>query len=105
MYNQTSILRTMELALGLRPMTHFDAGARPMFGSFSLSPNTQPYSVINPKIPLTDRNPGQTASAAESARMDFSDADRADDDALNDVLWRAIKHTEPPVPTRSAFGQ
>jgi DNA-binding beta-propeller fold protein YncE len=105
MYNQTSILRTMELALGLRPMTHFDAGARPMFGSFSQSPNTQPYSVISPKIPLTDRNPGHTASAAESARMDFSDADRADDDALNDVLWRAIKHTEPPVPTRSAFGQ
>jgi DNA-binding beta-propeller fold protein YncE len=105
MYNQTSILRTMELVLGMRPMTHFDAGARPMFGSFSQSPNTQPYSVINPKISLTDRNPGHTASAAASARMDFSDADRADDDELNAVLWRAIKHTEPPVPTRSAFAQ
>jgi DNA-binding beta-propeller fold protein YncE len=103
MYNQTSVLRTMELALGMRPMTHFDAGARPMFGSFSQSPNTQPYSVINPKIPLTDRNPGHGSGTGASARMDFSDADRADDDELNDVLWRAIKHTEPPAPTRSAF--
>jgi DNA-binding beta-propeller fold protein YncE len=105
MYNQTSILRTMELALGMRPMTHFDAGARPMFGSFSQKPNTQPYSAINPKIPLTDRNPAHGSGTAESARMDFSDADLADDDQLNDVLWRAIKHSDPPVPTRSAFGQ
>jgi len=105
MYNQTSVLRTMELALGLRPMTHFDAGARPMFGSFSQKPDTHPYTAITPKISLTDRNPGHTAGASESAKMDFSDADRADDDELNDVLWRAIKHTPPPAPTRSAFGQ
>ena len=103
MYNQTSILRTMELALGMRPMTHFDAGARPMFGSFSQKPDAQPYTVINPKISLTDRNPAHGPGTAESARMDFSDADKADDDELNDVLWRAIKHTDPPVPTRSAF--
>ena len=103
MYNQTSVLRTMELILGMRPMTHFDAGARPMFGSFSQSPDARPYSVISPKISLTDRNPGKGAGAAESARMDFSDADKADDDELNDVLWRAIKHTDPPSPTRSAF--
>ena len=31
MYNTTSMLRTMELILGLRPMTHFDAAARPMW--------------------------------------------------------------------------
>ncbi len=105
MYNQTSILRTMELVLGMRPMTHFDAGARPMFGSFSQSPDARPYSAINPKISLTDRNPGHGSGTAESARMDFSDADRADDDELNNVLWRAIKHTDPPVPTRSAFVQ
>jgi DNA-binding beta-propeller fold protein YncE len=103
MYNQTSILRTMELALGMRPMTHFDAGARPMFGSFSQKPDPRPYSALNPKISLTDRNPGRGSGSAESARMDFSDADLADDDQLNDVLWRSIKHTDPPVPTRSAF--
>jgi hypothetical protein len=36
--------------------------------------------------------------------MDFSEADLNDDDELNDILWRAIKRTEPPVPVRSYFG-
>lgn len=105
MYNQMSVLRTMELVLGMRPMTHFDAGARPMFGSFAQTADARPYSVIQPKTPLTDRNPGNTKAAAESARMDFSDADKADDDELNGVLWRMLKHTDPPAPTRSAFTQ
>jgi DNA-binding beta-propeller fold protein YncE len=105
MYNQTSVLRTMELILGMRPMTHFDAGARPMFGSFSQSPDARPYSAINPKISLTDRNPVGGTGAAASAKMDFSDADKIDDDDLNEVLWRALKHTAPPSPTRSAFVQ
>ena len=105
MYNQTSILRTMELIFGMRPMTHFDAGARPMFGSFTQSPDARTYSVISPKISLTDRNSAMGAGASASARMDFHDADLADDDDLNNVVWRAIKHTDPPVPTRSAFVQ
>jgi hypothetical protein len=61
--------------------------------------------LIQPKVSITDRNPGTAVGAQESARLDFSDADRADDDALNAILWRAIKHTEPPPPTSSAFGK
>jgi DNA-binding beta-propeller fold protein YncE len=105
MYNQTSVLRTMELIVGLRPLTHFDAGARPMFGSFSQQPNAQPFTAIQPKSSLTDRNPGTARAAEESARLDFSDADLVDDDELNAILWRAIKNTDPPAPTRSAFGK
>jgi hypothetical protein len=103
MYNQTSVLRTMELILGMRPLTHFDAGARPMFASFARQPDLRPYTAIPPKASLTDRNPGNGSGAVASARMDFSEADKIDDDELNDVLWRAIKHSDPPPPTRSAF--
>ncbi|HMF79509.1 MAG TPA: bifunctional YncE family protein/alkaline phosphatase family protein [Bryobacteraceae bacterium] len=46
LYNQMSVLRTMELIVGLRPMTQFDAGARPMFSSFSRQPDTRPYSFL-----------------------------------------------------------
>jgi hypothetical protein len=95
----------MEMILGLRPMTHFDAGATPMFASFSRQPNATAYSVIPPKVSLSDRNPANGAGAQASARMDFSDADRADDDELNEVLWRAIKHTDPPPPVRSGFAR
>jgi DNA-binding beta-propeller fold protein YncE len=105
MYNQASVLRTIEMILGLRPMTHFDGGATPMFAAFSRQPNTTAYSVISPKVSLTERNPANGVGAAASARMDFSDADRADDDELNEVLWRAIKHADPPAPVRSGFAR
>jgi hypothetical protein len=105
MYNQASVLRTMEMILGLRPMTHFDAAARPMFGSFSEQADTRPYTALQPKISLTDRNPAHNAGAQASARMDFSKEDLIDDDELNNVLWRAIKHTDPPAPVRSLFGK
>ncbi|MBV9303745.1 MAG: bifunctional YncE family protein/alkaline phosphatase family protein [Acidobacteriaceae bacterium] len=104
MYNQASVLRTMELIVGLRPMTHFDAGARPMFAGFSEQGDNRPFTAIQPKVSLTERNSGRAPGADQSARLDFSDADRADDDTLNSILWRAIKHTEPPPPTRSGFG-
>lgn len=58
MYNQMSMLRTMELILGLRPMTHFDGGARPMFGSFSRQADPRPYAAIQPQVSLTQKNAG-----------------------------------------------
>lgn len=105
MYNQMSVLRSIEIVLGLRPMTQFDAAARPMFGSFARTANVQPYDVITPRVSLTERNPENAPMAAESKKMDFSDADLADDDELNDVLWHAIKHTDPPPPVSSGFAQ
>ena len=105
MYNTTSMLRTMELILGLRPMTHFDAGARPMTAAFQSQPDPAPYTAEKPRIPLDERNPAPSATAARSARLDFSEADRIDDDELNDILWRAIRKDAPPPPVRSIFGK
>jgi DNA-binding beta-propeller fold protein YncE len=104
MYNQMSVLHTVEGLLGIHPMTQFDAAAMPMFGSFSAQPDARPWTVLQPKTPLTDHNPGDTEAAKESARLDFSDADKADDDELNEILWRAIKKTEMPPPVVSIFG-
>jgi hypothetical protein len=94
----------MEFLLGLRPMTHFDAGARPMTSVFQPAPDPSPYEAAKPRIGLTDRNPPNAPGAAESRRMDFDEADLNDDDALNDILWRAIRKDAPPPPTRSFFG-
>ncbi len=105
MYNQASVLRTMELIVGLRPLTHFDAGATPMFGSFSQQADTSAFTAIPPKVSLTERNPANAPGAKQSARMNFSQEDLVDDDELNEVLWRAIKHTEPPPPVRSVFAR
>lgn len=105
MYNQSSVLRTIELILGLRPLTHFDAGARPLAMAFADAPNMAPYEAEKPRISLKERNPAKSATAARSAKMDFSDADLADDDELNAVLWEAIRKTEAPAPVRSYFSK
>jgi YVTN family beta-propeller protein len=105
LYNQASMLRTMELILGLRPMTHYDAGARPMAPAFSSKADTRAYEPVKPARALDDRNPAASPTAARSMRMDFSEADRIDDDELNDILWRAIRKSEPPPPVRSYFAR
>jgi hypothetical protein len=47
-YNQSSILRSIELLLGLRPMTAFDAATPPLNVLFSGAPNTSPYTAAHP---------------------------------------------------------
>jgi hypothetical protein len=105
MYNTTSILRTMELILGIRPMTHFDAAARPMWAAFSNKPDLTPYQAVKPETPLDMKNPEGTQAAMRSAKLDFGEADRIDDDEMNDILWRTIRGTQPPSPVRSWFSR
>ncbi|MCC6588181.1 MAG: bifunctional YncE family protein/alkaline phosphatase family protein [Bryobacterales bacterium] len=104
-YNTTSMLRTMELILGLRPMTTYDAAAPPMWRAFAHQPDNSPYVAEKARIPVDSKNPAQSASAKRSQSMDFTEADRIDDDELNDILWAAIKQTPAPAPTRSFFGR
>jgi DNA-binding beta-propeller fold protein YncE len=103
LYNTTSMLRTIELILGLKPMTVFDAGATPMASVFQSKPDLQPYTNEPPRVPLNDKNPAKSATAQRSSQLDFSESDLADDRELNDILWIAIKGTPPPAPARSVF--
>jgi DNA-binding beta-propeller fold protein YncE len=105
MYNTTSMLRTIEFILGLNPMTHFDAGARPMTALFQKTPDTAPYIAEKPRLSLTERNPGRTPAAEAAKAMVFDEADENDDFALNDDIWRAVRGTAPPPPVRSYFGK
>ena len=105
MYNTTSMLRTIEVLLGLRPMTQFDASARLMTTSFQTTPDPSGYAAEKPRIPLDSKNPPNAPGAATSNRMDFEEADQIDDDELNDILWRAIRKDAPPPPVRSYFGK
>jgi hypothetical protein len=84
-------------------MTQFDAAAVTMFGSFTLRPDATPYTAEQPRISLTERNPAKGVGAVASAKMDFDEADDIDDNALNAILWRALKGSDVPPPTRSLF--
>jgi YVTN family beta-propeller protein len=52
-YNQTSVLRTIELILAMRPMTHFDAAAHPMSAAFQAQPDLAPFTAEKPRVAAT----------------------------------------------------
>jgi hypothetical protein len=98
MYSTTSMLRTMELILGLPPLTQYDAAATPMFASFTDKADLTPYTLVAPRTDLLAKNPASGRGAKASARLDFSAYDRADPDELNRILWENIKGPNVPMP-------
>lgn len=105
MYSTCSMLRTMELILGLEPMTQFDAAARPMHASFQETPDLRPYELRPVTADRTERNTRLAWGAGLSEQMDFAREDAADDLLLNEVVWRSVKGPDSPMPApvRAAF--
>jgi YVTN family beta-propeller protein len=97
-YSTAGMLRTIELILGLPPLSQFDAAATPMFESFAAEPDTTPYTHVPARIDLDTVNTRLAYGAERSNKMDFSEYDRIDDFELNEILWRAIKGRDAPVP-------
>jgi hypothetical protein len=69
-----------------------------MFASFTDRADLTPYQAVPAQIALDSVNAKTAYGAARSSRMDFSDYDRADASELNEILWRAIKGTDAPLP-------
>ena len=105
MYTTVSYVRTMELILGLPPMTQYDALATPMFSVFGTTPTLAKYTHAPARVDLMARNPATGSGAERSARLDWSEYDLADFDELNEILWAALKGTPMPAPVRSAVLQ
>jgi hypothetical protein len=97
-YSTVSMIRTIELILGLPPLSQYDAAARPMFASFTDKPDLTPIQHELARIDLGATNARTAYGAARSAKMDFSDYDLVDDFELNEILWRAIKGKDAPLP-------
>jgi hypothetical protein len=105
MYSTSSMLRTMELILGLPPMSQYDAAATPMWRSFSKEPDLTPFKALPAHVALTDINTRNNELARKSAGFDFSKEDRIPDLEFSEVIWKAVKgeHSVMPAPRRSAF--
>src|SRR5207253_4222906 len=97
-YTTTSMVRTMELILGLPPMTQYDAGATPMFACFQRQPEMVAYHPLTPMTDVNAKNTRSSPGAKESARMNFEEVDEAPEDDLNRILWLAIKGPDVPYP-------
>jgi hypothetical protein len=91
LYSTASMLRTMELILGLQPMTQFDAAATPMYASFQTTPNLTPYSALVPQQSLTALNPASAPMAAYFAAADWSRPDAVPEQIMNAGLEAATR--------------
>ena len=98
MYSTLSMVRTVELLLGLPPMTQHDAAAAPMVNSFTAIADLSGFKALPARIDLMTKNPPDAYGADASARMDFTEYDRIDEDVLNRILWHSIKGADAPYP-------
>jgi hypothetical protein len=121
--NTVSLIRTMELILGLPPMCQYDATADPIM-NWDIGPsNDAPYEAMIPdakilrevngaRSPRSPISPEQQGMMDESSRMDFAHADAAPAARLNQIIWKSVKgydsvmpptpHGPPPLQSRDA---
>jgi DNA-binding beta-propeller fold protein YncE len=106
-YNHTSVLRTLELMLGLPPMNQMDATATPMFDCFTNVADLTPFIAVTNNVLLDHMNPPAKKvadailrkDAYVSARLPLKKPDQCPEDTLNRILWHATKGPRVPYPT------
>lgn len=104
MYSTTSMVRTIELILGLPPMSQYDAAAMPMWRSFSTTANLTPFHSLPITIDLNEKNTALNEWQRRSEKFDLTKEDAVPDLEFNTVLWHAIKGVIPfPAPKHAAF--
>ena len=104
LYTTASMLRTMELLLGLEPMTQYDAAATPMWSCFNSSPAPSSFHAIMPKVSLDEKNVAINQWQKKSEQFSFVKEDSNNDIEFNQVLWHGLKGETPfPGPKRAAF--
>jgi len=103
--NTTDILATIEEILGLSALSPYDYFGHPLREAFGSKPDLRTFSALTPAVDLNERNPASSVGARESAGLDLSEADRADETLFNHVLWRAIKgpNVPEPLPRRASM--
>ncbi|MBN9296773.1 MAG: bifunctional YncE family protein/alkaline phosphatase family protein [Filimonas sp.] len=105
MYSTSSMLRTIELILGLPPMTQYDAAAEPMWRCFDTIPNMMAFTSLPLRVDINQKNEAVNAWQKMSEKFDFSKEDKIPDLLFTEVIWKAVKgeHAIVPSPNRAAF--
>lgn len=104
-HTTTGLLRTMELILGLPPMTQYDAAAMPLWRSLNNIPGHPVFNVRPSLIDLNEKNTAENKWQQMSETFDFTAEDKVNDAQFNEVIWKAVKGIDSPCPpsVRAAF--
>jgi YVTN family beta-propeller protein len=98
LYTTSGMLRTIELLLGLPPMSQYDAAATPMYKAFGTEQDLTAYQHLKPMVDINVKNTKTAYGARKSQKMDFSDVDRTPMFALNEIIWKSIKGADSEMP-------
>ncbi len=105
MYSTSSILRTIELILGMPPMSQYDAAATPLWRCFDKTPNAKGFTTKPLQFDINEKNSAHTAMQRKSERLNFKKEDSNDDHEFTEILWKGLKgkNAVVPAPKRAAF--
>jgi YVTN family beta-propeller protein len=105
LYTTAGVLRTMELILGLPPMSQYDATAMPMVRAFQAAPDLSPFIHREARVSIDEKNGTLAWGAAASKAMNLEEADRAPELELNEILWKSVRGAASamPPPVHAAF--
>ncbi len=98
LYTTAGVLRTMELILGLPPMSQYDATAAPLVRAFQSAPDLAPFTHREARIPIDEKNGTMAWGAAASQAMNLDEADLAPELELNEILWKSVRGAASPMP-------
>jgi YVTN family beta-propeller protein len=107
-HSTVSMIRTIEMLLGIAPMNQLDASAVAM-DIFQDQPDLTPYKAVLPTIAkdnLLSGKPKDKASAEwmkKTTQQDFAHADMADPQTLNAIIWFACRGGDSNLPPRAAL--
>ena len=105
LYSTSSMVKSVEMILGLPAMTQYDSAATPMCRSFTGRPDFTPYTCKPAEVDLNRKNTAGAYGSRRSAEFDFTSEDRAPDIEFNEIIWKNVRgaNSEMPAPVRSAF--
>lgn len=104
-YTTSSLLRTIELILGLPPMTQYDAAAVPLWRCMNNTPDHPAFEAKPCQVDLDEKNSAENIWQQKSEKFDFTMEDNVNDADFNEVIWKAVKGLDSPCPpaVRAAF--
>ena len=105
MYTTSGMLRTIELILGMKPMSQFDAAATPMYRCFTKEANTAQFTAIEPTVDIAEKNVAVNRNSIKSQKLNLREPDAINDLEFSEIVWQTVKglNSKMPAPKRSAF--
>ncbi len=105
MYSTSSVLKTMELILGLKPMTQYDLSAAPILNPVTDNLNLDPFTAVKPFIDLNEKNRAGLFGQDKCEKLNLVIEDAVPEREFNEIIWKSVKGSESQLPpiVRSAF--